>query len=156
MCTSSARQNRQMLKTIFSFIFALIIVALISLGVTIFSMGGFQGLESSFAWETFVVFIYGTVHKLGIVALVLAFIFHLLPTRLPRLLILVAISAPLAMIYNYILLATMDNGQMLSQLQARGLTTLQIINEVLIYYGIFGALLALIGGVLSLRLTRKN
>ncbi len=145
-----------MLKTILSFIFAVFMVALISLGVTIFSVGGFQGLDSSVAWSTLMTFVYGTVHKLGGVALALAFIFHLLPKHLPRLHILVGISVPLAMVYNYLVLALSNNGEALAQLRASGLSTSQIISEVLIYYGIFAALLALIGGILALRLTRQN
>ncbi len=60
------------------------------------------------------------------------------------------------MVYNYLVLALSNNGEALAQLRASGLSTSQIISEVLIYYGIFAALLALIGGILALRLTRQN
>lgn len=143
-----------MLKTVLGFTFALIIVALISLGVTIFSMGGYQGLDNSLAWSTLVTFVYATVHKLGVVAIALAMMFYLLPKHLPRLPLIVALSVPLAMLYNYGLLAWSQDGQLLAQLRARGMSTSQIITEVLVYYGLFAALLALIGGVLSTRLNR--
>ncbi|MCQ9328371.1 hypothetical protein [Pelistega suis] len=145
-----------MFKTILSFIFALIIVALISLGVTIFSIGGYQGLDSTIAWSTLSSFLYATVHKLGVVAVALAIIFHLIPKHLPRLVLTVAISIPLAIAYNYALLAWSQDGQLLSQLYARGMSTGQIFSEVLLYYGIFAALLALIGGIVTLKLNRHT
>ncbi|NOL51763.1 hypothetical protein [Pelistega suis] len=145
-----------MFKTILSFIFALIIVALISLGVTIFSIGGYQGLDSTIAWSTLNSFLYATVHKLGVVAVALAIIFHLIPKHLPRLILTVAISAPLAIFYNYAWLAWSQDGQLLTQLYARGMSTAQIFSEILLYYGIFAALLALIGGMVTLKLTRHK
>lgn len=143
-----------MFKTILSFIFALIIVALISLGVTIFSIAGYQGLDSAIAWSMLSSFMYATVHKLGVVAIALAIIFHLLPKRLPRLLLIVAISIPLAILYNYALLAWSKDGLLLAQLYASGMSTGDIFSEVLLYYGIFAALLALIGGIVTLKLNR--
>lgn len=145
-----------MLKTILSFIFALIIVALVSLSVTIFSIAGYQGLDSLISWSMLSSFVYATVHKLGVVAVILAIIFHLIPKHLPRLILTVIISIPLAILYNYALLAWSQDGQLLTQLYARGMSTRQIFSDLLLYYGIYAALLALIGGIVTLKLNRHK
>ncbi len=143
-----------MIKTIFCFLFALFAVALISLGATIYSMGGFQHLDTRLTWETINLFLYATIHKLGIVSLCLTIIFQLLPQRYPRLPIIVLLGFSIAILYNYLALVLVDTAT-LESLYQKGWGFMALFNNFLLYYGLYGSLLALIGGMLALRI-QKN
>jgi len=141
-------------KTIACFVLALFLVALIILGATLIStMGIGQALNVELAWQILLQYVLATAHKLGVVAIILALIYHYTPPSLPRFVLTVALAFPIGALYNYIQLVLMESS---ANEQLATMSTGQIFQAFLIYYGMMAALLAFIGGLLCKYLEKRQ
>ncbi len=114
-----------------------------------------QGADISMSlstlWQYFIVFLYATAHKLGLVSIALALFHYFLPVHWPKPILTLIAGFVLALLYNLFLLYGTESHQLISQLNFA-----QVFQQFIIYYCIGGMAIGLIGSVLCKRLLAKN
>ena len=114
-----------------------------------------QGADFSMSlgalWQYFLIFIYATAHKLGLVAIALALFHYFIPAHWPKPILTLMAGFIFALLYNLVLLYGTESRQVIAQLSFA-----QVFQQFIIYYCIGGMLIGLIGSVLCKRLLIKS
>lgn len=112
-----------------------------------------QGIDNTLSfmtfWQYLIVFTYAMGHKLGVVSIGLALTHFFMPHHWPKPILTVMAGFVFALAYNFVQLFIYFDGAILEQISIS-----QLFQDYLIYYGLAGMLIGLLGSIFCKRLLR--